>query len=110
MFLIVLGLMAFVCGVSVGCGATPIPVSESTGDPPGSDAAAQDPNYYHRPTLVTDYDDSWVENIPDVIGGYEVLYVNTPKNTVCNGTPVIGLRARQKSMDEFLRAPPQVKM
>ena len=100
---VTMGLMAL---VSTGCGAPSIPAVETAGDPLGSDVAIQDEYNGHILILDTDYDDSWVENIPNVIAGYEVLYINTPKNTACSNTPVIGLRARQKSLDEFLGSPP----
>ncbi len=104
---VIVGLTAFACAVSAGCGSAPMPAAEAAGDSPGSDAATQDDyDYWHRPTLATDYDDIWVENVPDVISGYEVIYISTPKNTVCNGAPIIGLRAHQKSIDEFMRSPP----
>ena len=103
---VIVSLMAFAGVISAGCGNALTPAAEAIGDPPWSGVAAQDDYDKHIPVLDTDYDDRWVANVPDVIGGYRVLYISTPKNTACNSTPVIGLRARQKSMDEFLRDSP----
>ena len=58
-----------------------------------------------RPVIDVDYDDSWIANVPDVIGGYRVLYITTPKSVACSRKPVILLQAPQESMDEFLSAP-----
>ena len=80
--------------------------SEITGDaggPPQSDREAMDPQ--HSPVFDVDYDDSWVANVPEVIGGYRVLYIITPKSVACSPEPVILLQAPQESMDEFLSAP-----
>ena len=61
---------------------------------------------HHLPVFDADYDDSWVANVPDEIGGYRVLYIITPKSVACSPEPVILLQAPQESMDEFLSAPP----
>ena len=88
---------------------TPRP-GRSTGAAPGQgepdnsiDLGASRPS--ERPVLDEDYDDSWVANVPEVIGGYRVLYIITPKSVACSPEPVILLQAPQESMDEFLSAP-----
>ena len=63
---------------------------------------------YPKPYLDLDYDDSWVANVPEVIGGYTVIRVTTPKTVVCSGGPIITFHATQKSLDEFLSAPPDL--
>ena len=80
--------------------------SEKTGDaggPQQSDRELMDSQ--HSPVFDVDYDDSWVANVPDEIGGYRVLYIITPKSVACSPEPVILLQALQESMDEFLSAP-----
>ena len=57
------------------------------------------------PVLDLDYDDSWVANVPEFIGGYRVLTVDTPKSEACSDEPLITFHATQKSLDEFLAAP-----
>ena len=57
------------------------------------------------PVLDLDYDDSWVANVPESIGGYRVLTVDTPKSEACSDEPLITFHATQKSLDEFLAAP-----
>ena len=79
-------------------------ITEDAGSPPQSNKEAMDPQ--HSPVIDVDYDDSWVANVPDVIGGYRVLYIITPKSVACSPEPVILLQAPQESMDEFLSAPP----
>ena len=90
--------------------ATPDPEppddSEKTGDaggPQQSDRELMDPQ--DRPVLDVDYDDSWVTNVPDVIGGYRVIRITTPKSLACSNHPRITLLAQQGSMNEFLSAP-----
>ena len=60
------------------------------------------------PVLDLDYDDSWVANIPEFIGGYRVLYVVTPKSAACSDEPLITFHATQKSLDEYLAAAPDM--
>ena len=55
------------------------------------------------------YDDSWVANIPDVVGGYKVIDITTPKTTACSNSPLISFLAMQESMDEFLENPPDIR-
>ncbi len=62
----------------------------------------------HRPVFDMDYDDSWVASVPDVIGGYRVLYISTPKRKACSPSPVIVLQAPQESLSEFLGDTPDV--
>ncbi len=66
------------------------------------------PPYSSRPVFDYDYDDSWVANIPEVIGGYEVIGVSTPNKVACNRGPIITLLAPRRSMNEFLGNPPDV--
>ena len=58
-----------------------------------------------RPVLDEDYDDSWVADFPEVIGGYRVTGIGTPKTVACSSTPLITLHTTQESMEEFLSAP-----
>ena len=61
---------------------------------------------YVNPYLDHDYDDSWVANIPDVIGGYKVIRVTTPKEVAgCHSDSMITFQAPRKTLDEFLSAP-----
>ena len=60
---------------------------------------------YPNPYLDLDYDDSWVASVPEVIGGYTVIRVTTPKTVACSNGPIITFHATQKSLDEFLSAP-----
>ena len=62
-----------------------------------------------RPLFDVDYDDSWVANVPEFIGGYRVLYIRTPKSLACSVTPRIALRTSQESLDEFLSAPLDIR-
>ena len=73
----------------------------------GSESNRPEPSEttYAKPYLDLDYDDSWVANVPEVIGGYTVIQVTTPKTVACGNGPIITFHATQKSMDEFLSAP-----
>ena len=77
--------------------------------PPSSGSVSNRPEpsetTYAKPYLDLDYDDSWVANVPEVIGGYTVIQVTTPKTVACSNGPIITFHATQKSMDEFLSAP-----
>ena len=61
-----------------------------------------------RPIFDIDYDDSWVASVPEVIGGYRVLYISTPKSRACSPSPVIDLQTPQESLSGFLGDPPDV--
>ena len=95
-------IVSLVALVILGCGAPPTSAAEAAGDLPESDGPAPGDYDYWPAALDTEYDDSWVENVPDVIGGYKVLYITTPKDLTCASKPRIGLEAKQKSLDEFL--------
>ena len=68
-------------------------------------SVVQNDNPDEEPVLDMDYDDSWVANIPEVIGGYKVLYIETPKSVACSHQAQIAFLAHQGSLDEFLAAP-----
>ncbi len=86
-------------------------VSESTAAPSsGSETNQPEPveTAYLYPVFDLDYDDSWVANIPEFIGGYRVLYVVTPKSAACSDWPLITFHATQKSLQEYLPAAPDM--
>ena len=74
-------------------------------DPGGREPVARSEKTIDEPVLDMDYDDSWVGNFPEFIGGYKVQYIETPKSVACSNQSVIHLVAQQKSMDEFLSTP-----
>lgn len=69
---------------------------------------ARDSGESSTPTVSTqtgldpNYDDRWVENIPDTIGGLPVLFVTTPKNQACSYIPIVHLGTPQASIKELL--------
>ena len=73
------------------------------GKAPGLDVGVAEP--HQIPVFDADYDDSWVADFPEVIGGYRVISIGTPKSVACSFEPLIILQATQESMDEFLSAP-----
>ena len=70
---------------------------------------AADVNLPTGPVLELGYDDSWVADVPEVIGGYRVIHIGTPKSVTCSSAPLIVLLAPQKSMDEYLGSAPDVR-
>ena len=62
-------------------------------------------NYRDSWVLDFNYDDSWVANVPEFIGGYRVLYITTPKSLACRNSPTIYFQAAQESPEEYLAAP-----
>ncbi len=86
-----------------GCRGMPDRLVQGPARSPGPEMPTVSPQ--DIPVLDEDYDDSWVANVPEVIGGYRVLYIITPKSVACSPEPVILLRAPQESMDEFLSSP-----
>ncbi len=58
----------------------------------GCGSELQPPEEHDKLVFDLDYDDSWVANVPEAIGGYRVLYVHTPKSMACTSLPVIGLQ------------------
>ena len=86
-----------------GCRGTPDQLVQGPSRSPSPEmptASSQD-----RPVIDVNYDDSWVANVPDVIGGYRVLFVTTPKSLACSSRPRMTLLAQQGSVDEFLSDP-----
>ncbi len=55
-----------------------------------------------NPEVDPDYDDLWTTDFPQTIGGFNVGYVNTPKDRACISIPIIYLQAPQASLEEFL--------
>ena len=86
-----------------GCRGTPDQLVQGPSRSPRPEMPTASPQ--DSPVIDVDYDDSWVANVPEVIGGYRVLYIITPKSVACSPEPVILLQAPQESMDEFLSAP-----
>lgn len=80
--------------------------SDDTGNAQGFGTMIADP--HNESVFDADYDDSWVANIPDVVGGYRVLYIDTPKSIACSSTPLIGLQTPRASLDEFLADAPAI--
>ena len=64
---------------------------------------------YPKPYLDLDYEDSWVADVPESIGGHRVIRVETLKSRTCSRGPIITLHAPQKSMDEFLSTSPDMR-
>ncbi len=86
-----------------GCRGTPDRLVQGPARSPSLEMPTASPQ--DRPVIDVDYDDGWVTNVPDVIGGYRVIRITTPKSLACSNHPRITLLAQQGSMDEFLSAP-----
>ena len=86
-----------------GCRGIPDRLVEGPASESGPKAPTASPQ--DRPVIDVDYDDSWVPNVPDVVGGYRVIRITTPKSLACSAHPRITLLAQQGSVDEFLSAP-----
>ena len=86
-----------------GCRGIPDRLVEGPASESGPKAPTAFPQ--DRPVIDVDYDDSWVADFPDVIGGYRVIRITTPKSLACSNHPRITLLAQQGSMDEFLSTP-----
>ena len=89
-----------------GCRGTPDQLVQGPSRSPRPEmptASSQD-----SPVIDVDYDDSWVQYVPEVIGGHQVLYIDTPKSRACSSQPVITLLTPKDSVAQFLGAPPDV--
>lgn len=53
--------------------------------------------------LRADYDDAWVDTLPDIIGGFDVLFVGTPKNTACSTQPVLIFQSASATAEDHLQ-------
>ena len=60
--------------------------------------------------LDQDYDDRWVADFPETIGGFNVGYVTTPKDRACSSVPVIYLQSPRASLEEYLSNPPDISL
>ena len=69
-----------------------------------SDSGSQEPESVLKP----DYDDSWIASLPKVVGGYRVLFVDTPKSRACSVAPLIVLQTPNSSLSGFLSAAPDL--
>ena len=58
--------------------------------------------------LDPDYDDRWVADFPETIGGFNVGYITTPKDRACSSVPVIYLQSPRASLEEYLSNPPDI--
>ena len=83
-----------------------------SGDPPGDvepDGDGIGPvGETEGPVLDLDYDDSWVADFPQTIGGFNVDDIDTPKSRACTSKPAVSLRTVHSSLDDFLSDPPDV--
>ena len=61
-----------------------------------------------NPELDPDYDDLWTTDFPETIGGFDVGYINTPKDRACISLPIVYFRASQASLEEFLASQPDI--
>ena len=86
-----------------GCRGTPDRLVQGPARSPSLEMPTASPQ--DRPVIDVDYDDSWVADFPEAIGGYRVARITTPKSKACTSKPLISLQAPQESMDEFLSAP-----
>ena len=91
-------LVVLLALVSAGSGS-----NQTLGQRPAEESKRQS-----SPVLDVNYDDSWVANIPEVVSGYKVIRILTPKNTSCIVTPEINFQSPRRSMDEFLNDPPSI--
>ena len=62
-----------------------------------------------RPLFDYDYDDSWVEKVPDVLAGFEIGYIKTPKSMACLNGTIVSVRSTQPTLDEFIANPPDAE-
>ena len=86
-----------------GCRGTPDQLVQGPSRSPSPEMLTA--SSHDRPVIDVNYDDSWVANVPEVIGGYRVLFVTTPKSLACSSRPRMTLLAQQESVDEYLSAP-----
>ena len=64
---------------------------------------------FATPVLDIGYDDSWLANVPEFIGEFRVIRIDTPRSKACSISPIITLLAPQKSMDEYLGNVPDTR-
>ena len=62
-----------------------------------------------RPLFDYDYDDSWVEKVPDIIAGFELKHISTPKSRACLRNAIVHLRSKQPTLAEFHANPPDAE-
>ncbi len=74
---------------------------------PGEDAQV-DETQDREPVFEPGYDDSWTEDFPQVVDGYNVRYINTPKSMACLNTPMVSLQSTHPTLEEFLADPPDM--
>ncbi len=94
--------------LAVGSGAVASALDarvEAEASPSLSADASEDRPYGPRWVFDLGYDDSWVENVPDVIGGFRVIHVSTPKSRACLYRPIVLLQSEQPTLEEYLATP-----
>ena len=80
-------VLAFAC-TGVGCKSNGPPAEP---EHKASRGAVVRPAETDMQVFDPDYDDSWVANVPEVIAGYRVLEIFTPKNRACTREPLLTL-------------------
>ena len=83
----VLLVLAFVF-TCVGCKSNGPPAEPENKASPGSRSTPRENDVQ---VFDPDYDDSWVTSVPEVIAGYRVIEIYTPKNRACTGEPLLTL-------------------
>ena len=82
-------VLAFAC-TGVGCKSNGPPVEP---EHKASRGAVVRPVETDAQVFDPDYDDGWVANVPEVIAGYKVISIVTPKNRACTAEPLLLLHA-----------------
>ena len=96
--LVVAASIALSPGTQSGAGSTAGESSQNAGSGASDGRNVPDP----------DYDDRWVADFPQSIGGFNVTYIKTPKDKACISLPVVHLQAPQTSLEEFLSSQPDI--
>ena len=94
-----------------GTGEMPPPDNgQGPGDPPGGIDPDDDEigPVGNVDVFDLDYDDSWVDDVPETVGGFSVGHISTPKDWACSSAPVIYVQSPRATLNEYLSNPPDI--
>ncbi len=104
-YLFAIAILTLLAAASGAVAGAPDARVEAEANSSMSPDAIKDRPYGPRWVFDIDYDDSWVENVPDVIGGFRVKHVSTPKSRACLHQPILILQSKQPTLEEYLATP-----
>lgn len=81
-------------------------IAPDSDEPQPNGQSTVDETYEKHEVFEPGYDDTWTEDFPQVVDGYNVRHIRTPKSMACLSVPIVAFQTTKPSLDAFLADPP----